>query len=721
MNYEKIEKTKHAEGEEDASFGKLPRRGKEAMPPGFETYQKEIQDFIDGHRRFFATFAKDISLRFIASDRFQINLETGEVHLAASWFRDKRYSRDQILWANLHELSHFRDLAEDPEGVFKNYTYIKQSARKTGRVILKKWEDKYGASDPEFIARLKKQKPVSRKKPAETMNAAEQAAYQIHHRFYNILDDIYVNNQVARRAPKYERGSGGGEEVEKLYREELFQKNDYTASPRHLQFLDPLIRKEEVPGEEIIVGSEVKKILDTKIPFLGKEYTPREIVENFIKPRKNRDTKAGRRYLVLQKTIEPIFKELLLRDLDEWDPQKPPESEQGEGEQKDEAEQGGEPPQDANPFSDDYKEFDEANPDQFDDEEVEDWVNKDKADKAEKEAERKRSEAEAAKTPEEKAKDAQAELDQRWCAQNNITPEVFGKFKQREAEVAPYLDDLARLWRRIVFGSSKKMERGIEGHFATGTELDVQEAINEWSKIQKGDLEKVKVMKKMVTRETLVEKPEIIRVRVVGDLSGSMDSAKRKILEQCLVLLLSSLHEFNTYLNLTRAQTRTKLTADTEAWVFGDREKTKKVKRLRSDAAGEEEQATIVRMFEDLRETLGGTYDHVPLEMIFSELTPEDKEKIANGKIMEILFEITDGESSDAAAAENAVTLLAQAGVIARAFQIGDVGADKRQRFDQVWNSGRKEAWGYVIGENIENLLPAVTILLKQYLGNVRL
>lgn len=713
-SFEDLDSIRRVEGEEEPDAN-------EKLPAGLEEYHERAQALLDSHKRFFQTFARDVSLSFKLGNAFYIDLEGGEVNLATQWFKERGYSEEQILWATLHELSHFRDLADDPERMFRNFDYIYSRARSTGSVILEKWEQKYGASDPEFIEQLKKRKPVSKKKPEQTMDSAEAAAYKIYHTLYNVFDDVYVNNLVRRRAPKYEEGQAGGKATETLYREKLFPKNDYSELPRHLQFLYTLLREEMVPVEKVIVKGEVQEALDKKIRFQGKDYSARGIVAHFLKPKKNRDTRAGERYLVIQKTLEPIFDELLKKDLEDWEPKKPepPEksgSESGEGD-------GGEPERTpaeaADPFASEHKEFEESSPDQMSDEEMQDWAEKHEEDKAkeqEKEAGKKREET---KTAEEKARESQDKLDKDWSQAHNISRETLQRFRQIEAEVAPYLDDLSALWQRIIFGSTRKIERGMEGHFRTGTELDIQKTIAEWPEIQHGDLDKVEVMKKMVSKEVLVQKPELIRVRLVGDLSGSMDAAKRHILQQCFVLILSSLREFNTYLNLTRPQTKTKLEVDTEAWIFGDA--AQKIKSLRSETGIDNEQVDIVKIFEHLEQTIGFTYDNKPLEGILEEFTPEDHEKIEQGKIMEMVFEITDGGSSDATSSKTAVENLLTAGVIARAFQIGEVSAEDRKTFNDVWNKGREDSLGEVVGAKIENLLPAVTALLKDYLRGVRL
>jgi len=707
--FESLPAVRKIDEQKEGSFSDNPEERAEPTDE-IKKYQEDGQKMIDSYRRFFATFAKDVSLSFKMSNGFYIDLEKGEVNLDTKWFAEKEFSSEQILWANLHELSHFRDLAEDPKQMMENFEYIRVQAKKTGALILQKWTEKYGASDPEFVENLKKQRPMSKKDSSKTMNAVEQAAYQIHHTFYNIFDDIYVNNLVARKAATYEKGTRGGNEVEKLYREKLFAQTDYTKLPRHMQFIYQLIREEMVADEKVVVSDEVESALQGKIKFMGSEYSAQEIVENFIKPKKNRDTLAGQRYYVLQQTLEPIFQELLRKDLDDWNPEKP---EKQNGQSQGEGDGAG------NPFDQDYQEQEKNNPDQISPEDIEDWMKKNDQDKKKAEQKKAQGETDENKSVEEKAKESQDKLDADWCGKNNVNSETLKQFRKIEAEVAPYLADLSKLWQKIIFGSTRKIEREMDGHFKSGTDLDIQKTVEQWPDIQKGNFDEARIFKKMTQKEILIQKPELIRVRLAGDMSGSMNSEKIHILQQCFVLLLSSLQEFNSYLNFERTRTKSKLEVDTEAWIFGDSAEC--VKKLRSDSGYGEEKAGIVRIFEKLQRTIGGTYDNKALEAISENISADDKARIEQGKIMEIVFEITDGGSSDERSARMAVDRLLGSGMIARAFQIGSVSESEKEVFNKVWNNNRAEGLGEIVGENIANLLPAITEVLKKYLSNVKL
>jgi uncharacterized protein YegL len=252
----------------------------------------------------------------------------------------------------------------------------------------------------------------------------------------------------------------------------------------------------------------------------------------------------------------------------------------------------------------------------------------------------------------------------------------------------------------------------MEGHFKTGDELDVQKTIEDWGSIQEGKFEQAKIFRKIEDKEVVTQKPELIRVRVVGDMSGSMDEDKLRVLQQAMTLIFSSLDEFQTYLNATRAETKSKLEVETEGWVFSN--SAEKIKSL-----DDKENIEMVSIFNHLQNSTGGTYDNRALSSILNSLTPDDEEKIKSGKIMDIVFEITDGGSSDQNAAREAVDNLIEKGVISRAFQVGRVGAGERRAFDEVWNESREKERGVRVGVDISALIPAITKALKEYLGDV--
>jgi len=672
-----------------------------------EEIKKIYQEYINKNHAYFQVFAKDTSIDFVMGNGFMIDFENGKVHFDTKWFVEQGFTEDQITWAVYHELCHFRDLAEDPDGLMKNFKYIRNQARETGKILEQKYEDMFSRTDPDFVENIKKQTPINPKDPTKgTMNKCETMAYKYHHTFFNIFDDIYVNNLVAKKSRRYDPEASSGKEVARLYREKLFTESDYTKLPRHLQFLYKLLREEMVPDEAVQISPEVEQVFTDKIIFQGKILTPKEIVDNFLKPISNKDTKAGTRYFILKATLEPIFLKLLQKDLEEFEPKKP---KKGPGEPP----QGpGEP---VDPFEDDYKKI---LPNPLDDDTVPKWIDKENKKKAD-EAKKKK---EAEKTAAQKEKEIEDAINKKWCEKNNISDEEFGQYLMVKNEVAPYLAELSELWRNIIHGKGRESWREMEGHYKAGTELDIAEVINKFPEIEKGNLDSVRVMNREVEKQIPVNRPDLIRVRLVGDMSGSMNSPeKMTVLRQCFILILSSLKEFDSFLNISRSETKTKMKIDTEAWTFGD--VAKKIKSFRADSDEfSDDTANTVRILNTLTNPNGGsTMDNKALEAISASLKPGDIRSIEEKKTMDIVFEITDGGSSDPDSARKSADELNKTGLITRAFQIGETSEGDKQTFNSVWNDNREEQMGEIVGSEIKNLIPALVKALKKYLGNVRI
>lgn len=664
-------------------------------------YRAEGQKFLDSHANLLKTFAGDTSLRFTLSDAFKINLETGEVHLATEWFHEQGYTHDQILWACLHELSHFLDLAEDTAGVKKTKERVVKKGAEFGAEIAKRYEEKLG------------------KPPSDvTRKGFEQGGQQVYHSFYNIFDDISVNHRVGRRAPTYSEEGTGSSEVKRLYQEKLFPEKEYAKLPRHLQFEYALLREEMVKDEAPELSPEVEEILDTKIKFQGKEYTPREIAANFLRHRTGRDTKVKTRHVAIRYTLEPIFDRLVHEDLAEWEPKEPPPPPEG-GEGAGEGGKESAPAQGEMPWDKEYREQKNRSIDQITEEEIDKWQTKHEEEKKKEEQENAKEEAMRKKSTQEKADEEQNRLNKEWQESQGVSNAEMAAYSDVERKIAPFLDDLSDLWRHIVYGSTRAIRRGMEGHFREGTELDIQEVIKKWAEIVTNGPDNVRVMNKMTSHEELIQRPELIRVRLVGDGSGSMDNEKRRVLEQCYVLLTSSLDQFNRYLNLTRKKTKSKLRVETEGWVFGNR--AEKIQGGTGNLRGKDDRADAIKAFTKLGGDHGATYDHLAFEEIEKSLTDEDKEALKKEKLLDIVIEITDGGSSSEQATKESVERLGDAGLVVRAFQIGTPSHTDAKIFERIWMEDKKKPTGIFIGTKLEVLVPALAELLKSYLGRVQL
>ncbi len=715
---------------------------KQEKDTNLENYKKTGEDFINAHKRLFDTFAEDVSISFKMGDAFFIDYKNGYISLDSKWFFEKGYNKEQILWATFHELSHFRDLIQDKEGVMGSFEHIKEKAN-----VLSK-----------------------------NSGMDERLAYDTYHTLYNCLDDIYVNKVVSRNASFYEQGRQGGKHVEQLYKEKLFKDADYAkdtdptnALPHHLQFAFYLLRKAMLPEDGIQVSEEVKNALQTRIEIGSKTYTPEELVQSFMVPHKSKDTTATTRHEYLKKYIEPIYESLIKKDLEEKDRQEDkqnpdqnqsnqdqsgdsteesdegnpeenksenepnkqgrPENGDGKEEQKssDSAEQMStqisDKIEDQNKFAKwaaAHKEFAANSPDQIDHGQMEKFAENEEH----KREENNKKDEQSPQKPPESGRTIQANADRDWAERNETKDrDIYRELKelrQIEESILPHLNSLTELWQSIIAGRSREITSSKERLHASGSDLDVDSVIDNIGSIYAGQVAP-RIYEKNIFTERLVEKPELIRVRLVVDKSGSMnDERKQKVLQQTLVLVLRSIQQLNEMLDMTRGSTGSKLNVETQVLGFSDN--FIELKKLESDQQSMDVDPTlaVLNVLRQAGAENGSTYDNLALKHVLSNQDEQSLQKIKIGKMLDLLFEITDGGSSAPFESQRAVEKMEDAGIHSNAFQIGKVNDEEKRLFNQVWNnSGTKK--GQVVGADIEKLVPAVTEALKKYLRGVQL
>lgn len=709
--FEKIKISKVKGEERMLEKEKKEKKKKEELKPWIEKMQK----FLESKRYVFNTFARDASLKYVASTEFYIDFKKGEIHSDVLWFKEKFKPEEieaMIEWAHFHQLSHFLEYAESPEVFLENFAYIEEKAKQLAPKVLEIWKKKAGGDLPDY---LKKEIKIPKKEGKfEKITVGEKLAqniiYRALHRFYNVFDDISVNSLIRRRTFKFEENSKGDELVKKLYREKLFPGTDFSKRPLHLQLLDPYLREEMVPEEKIKVSSEIEEIRK-EISYLGEDYSEiKKFNQELIKR-----SEPEKRYSRLKRILEPIYLDLLFKDLEkEPIPLPPPKGkEKGEGIEDF-----------SMPFEDDYKNYENNSPDQFSEEDIKNWTEKKKEEKEKEEEERRRKEEEEKKSFEEREKEIQEKMGKEWCKRHNIEYSLLQKVREIEKEIEPYLKEMSQFWRKIVFGYSTERKLEWEGYYKFGTRLDIHKVIKEWPKIEKGDVFDVKVMKKRVVKEKLIHKPEVnklevIRVRLVLNVSGNMDEERLKTLREITVLLGRSLQEFNHYLGLARETTGTKLVADLEEWIFES--KPQKIKPLAGDdyrtRNWEKDEADFIKSIGYLFSSGGSTADFLALKEIEKSITDFDIERIKQGKLLEILIEITNGGSDDPELTREIKNRLKEKGIIAKAFQIGEPTEEEIEAFKTTWeNDGDGERV-----PKLSQVLPALTQFLKKYLKDVKL
>jgi hypothetical protein len=176
-----------------------------------------------------------------------------------------------------------------------------------------------------------------------------------------------------------------------------------------------------------------------------------------------------------------------------------------------------------------------------------------------------------------------------------------------------------------------------------------------------------------------------------------------KAAEQCksVVLIMEALSEFETNLARERIERSVDLRVETEIRGFGSNETELKA------MSGELPFKDRVRVATALRKPNGAsTNDFLSLQAVLASVDGTKKNKMADGDLRKLVILITDGGSSDMIASKSAKEKLAEAGVIAKAVQIGEVSESDQITFRNIWGAhGAGIAKVAYLPEQIESLL----------------
>lgn len=179
----------------------------------------------------------------------------------------------------LHELGHFKELNDDPEGYKK---VIEEGSRADG-------------------------------------------LGKAYFGFYNALMDIYVNTNTKNRAPLYGGGGGGGGEefsldVKECYREQLFKERDFTDQPHSTQYAHYLLNLGMGVASDITVSPEVRGAINQGAVLYGQKLSTQDIIDTYLRPAlgfhssKSWQATIGQRKIVIDQTLRPIFEKLVKLD-----------------------------------------------------------------------------------------------------------------------------------------------------------------------------------------------------------------------------------------------------------------------------------------------------------------------------------------------------------------------------------------------------------------------
>ncbi len=667
--------------------------------------EEKAKRFIEARKTGMSDFAKNSYLKYQTSKTAQtFSFEaTGKIiTIPTRWFNGE-YSDGELVFASYHELSHFSDMRKNPEAYLKNFDRLEDEATSSAK--------RYCAKYPGLFSE----------------DIIKQYYYNELHDLYNSLDDIYVNQIVKYRAPRYADGYGRNEIIS-LYEKLNFGEADLTGLPKHQQIITALLRDAMV-GDMLgqsAVSSDIAEILDKKV--LGKSMRGRVMDE--LQPKPNVLLDPQERYRKIQTFIEPVYRRLL----EEYMEEKAQEKSDRQNTQNQSEDPNNDSTKDVNNSENpsNFEIGDDGGDSQFDpfgsheaptlkkifSSGDNDDVKKMLKDFAEEDKVKKMSPQDRNKY---NARKAQEKFDQ----DHRISPESRAEFESVREEIADARREMQKFWSDLV-GKAIEYKQKIAHEQMRGN-LNIESIIRHYPELieaeSNGNFDKLPIYSRMELEKTLVDKPELIEVSLVVDGSESMSGKKIQIARKAATLLMLSLVDFNTELEYRKKETHSKLRTDTEVIMFGSDFNI--VKRLDKENNYNTDmgEAEVVSSVSKMLSGYGGTYDNGPLEHILSTIDSERLEKIKNGKLKKIVFEITDGASSSEDETKRAIQGLIANGVLVFAFQIGDVDQWEKDIFNNIWNNNDSMIHnGISIGDGeIANLPEKLIQSLKDMVKNIQI
>jgi len=761
-----VNKAESTQDERDA--GKENKKKEEKkFHPDFLPHLPEAEEFLCLSSGIFNVIAgnPDPPLEFFwENSDFYFDHRNGRVAVSLKHFVEMKKegsSREMIEWAMGHEIKHYVDMAKDPEGYLGNFERNKEKAN--------------GRADEALDILRQNNKNIPSYVNEKWM--AQFLGKQIHELYNCLDDIFVNRAEANHFNRFSKEGILGREVrdfyAKKLFPGKQSKSGeiivDYSKLPKSKQLAYYFLRKFMVPDEEMLVSTEVREKIYGFVDKFAQKYEKRTIDEVFdmtrptVKYEKQQHI-ASVRYEWIEKNIEPIFWEFLLQDLKtmpippkkEGEPQKgeggggdgepgePQESDGGEkgedgkdegkdnsgkGKEEGKPEKGDEKPEKSDNEGEDKdgKRGEEENPwvskidaNPIKEEDVKDFI------RQQKEAERKNRKKENERrrwerlSPEKKSEALRKQADFESAKKEGITQAEVASYHRLQESVEKHKRELSEVFEKVMKNIQEELSFEWEKYQKKG-QFNVNDFVNKYgADIASGHLENIPFDKlDIFEQKDFIKKlhlmPNKIRVRLVLDGSGSMTQGEDKIniVRQISVLIMESLKEFETRMNLKFRMDK-KFFVDTQVIMFGSKGKTAIVKNFEADELKQDVKSARMKAVGKINSGYGGTYDAEAWEKVDASV---DYEKdIQEGRMREFCFEVTDGGSNTGSEqlVRNALDSLNRKKVVTKGIQVGaSVSESDKKIFQNIWGKD---------GERVENpgdlIAVMARMLEKEVLGN---
>jgi hypothetical protein len=547
-------------------------------------------------------------------------------------------------FAFLHELIHLLQLLQDPDSYIRSFEIPKREA-----------EEKAKEND-EYRSHI-------------------EEAWRL---FFNIFFDIHDNSIIRYMMPVYQRGGRLENLPKRLYSEKLYRETDYTRLPLSVQFLYYLIRKIMVPDEEVVVSEEVKKRIDRKVHYFGREY---ESVEKFVREEIADPSKGIKEIMfILEEYMMPIYEELLDED----------------------AKRGNLP----------------NIPKYAGDLDIDGDISEEVIKRIAEEIK------ESKKTPEQRYKDTLRKHLEEDLKNKGFSDEEIKRIMEIEERSLQLVEDLKEIWNNFVQRSTE-IGLGTVTGFTKGAGVSPEDLIRKLpALLTKGSAEIFYRTLPEIVSESI--RPKKINLELIVDLSGSMDEEKRKAVQEVAYTINKSL--INFYLTGCEAVRGEGIEFPVNIFFriigFGDSvveltqtTEEEKVTRIKKHLPEKDLNEELYRAILKIQQIdLGGTQDALALRDVLESINPEMKRRLEDGDEILVVIEITDGETFTVQESKELVEQLnSLPNVFCRAIQIpgpvysekpkGETQEERLKPPEVLPPTGTfKEVWGEKWGKRLTNL-----------------
>jgi hypothetical protein len=273
-----------------------------------------------------------------------------------------------------------------------------------------------------------------------------------------------------------------------------------------------------------------------------------------------------------------------------------------------------------------------------------------------------------------------------------ITEEDIREYLALELELSPMLEKMAEQWMEIINNIATKIEIFRDKYFFTG-KMDFKKVQRYFPQIEAGlEIDERRVFEQLIERIDAEVRPQMLRICLLVDNSGSMNTKTREV-KTSIMLLLGSLRSFR---NLFRARMKDILgvgfgngidvVCDSEIRMFNDSaslvmpfahtdlsflEEAVEEKRL-PEIKPMREAINAIIAFKKIKPS-GGTYDKESWENIAANRDNESQRRYIKKRLLsDVIFQVSDGEvQGDVNDTRISVDLVKKNGVRVAGFAIG--------------------------------------------------